>query len=351
MAPEGTEDVTRVPPSRRFLLALLLLLLGIAFFLVKPYLGALVLALLFGFLLHPLQRRLAPLVRWRTLSASILLLALTVAIVLPLVFIGQQLLEEAMGVARIVQQPGALEGYAANVLSRLGLPEERLAPTVGTAFERVASVIQGFVIEALASLPHGIASAIVFYFVLFFALRDGEEWLDLVGRLTPLQPDAKGELFALVGQRVRAITLGTFLVGVIQGVSAGLGWWFFGFPAPVFWGFVMTVIAVLPFGAPFLVMVPAGIFALATGNLFGGIGILVWAAVIVGLIDDVVRPWVVGRQAGVHPAIILVGTLGGLQLFGIAGFLLGPLLLSMVDPVLAVWAGARREARPMPPPS
>lgn len=188
---------------------------------------------------------------------------------------------------------------------------------------------------------HVVASLIVFFFLLFFVLRDGPALVEAVRRFTPLRERSKDRLLALVGRRTRAIVLGTFLVSVLQGVASGIGWWVFGFPAPFFWGFVITLVAVLPFGAPFLILVPASILAIVQGDLWQGIGLLAYSIVVVGLIDDLVRPWVVGRHSGIHPAIVLVGTLGGLVVFGASGFVLGPLLLGLVGPVLEAWADDR----------
>jgi len=187
-----------------------------------------------------------------------------------------------------------------------------------------------------------VASLVLFFFLLFFVLRDGEEFVELVKGFTPIRNEARERLFALIAARTKAISLGTFLVSIAQGVAAGLGWWFFGFPAPVFWAFVMTVIAVLPLGAPMVVIAPAGIIAILQGNYFAGIGLLVYGAVVVGLIDNILRPFVVSRGSDSHPAVILIGTIGGLAVFGVSGFLLGPLLLSLLGPVLRVWADEQR---------
>lgn len=342
MTHEGDEVSGPVPPNRGFLVGLVLLLLFVAFILIRPFLGAVVLALLIGFLMQPIHRRLVRLVRSPSVAATIGLLLFTVALVLPLVIIVNELRDEAATVVAFVQDPEGLAASIDSVAARLGVPQAQADSFLQRALSGLAGAVQGALVPTITAAVNLLAALILFFFLLWFTLRDGAAFVAAIKRLTPLRAEAKEHLFSLVAQRTKAIALGTFLVSLAQGIAAGLGWWFFGFPAPVFWGFVMTVIAVLPLGAPALVLVPAGIIALLQGNYFAGIGILVYGAVVVGLLDNFLRPFVVGRGSDAHPAIILVGTIGGLVVFGISGFLIGPLLLSMLGPVLEVWAEERR---------
>lgn len=339
---EGDETPGHAPPNTLFLSGLALLLLVLTFVLARPFLGAIVLALLFSFLLHRPFESLVRLVRLRSLAAGIMLILFAAAVFGPVAFIVTHLAQDAGIVVELARDPQRVEAALARALAPFGIERSQVADLVAQAVERVAGLLQGALLGLLASAVHLLTALLVFFFLLFFGLRDGGRAYRALRRLIPLRKPAKDHLLALVGQRTRAIALGAFLVGLVQGVAGGLGWWFFGFPAPVFWGFVITVFAVLPFGPPFFIMAPAGIIALLNGDWFAGIGMLVWAGVIVGVVDDLLRPYLIGKRSGVHPAVILVGTLGGLFVFGVAGFLIGPLLLSMVGPVLQVWAQERR---------
>lgn len=331
-------------PSQKFILALALILLGLTLYLAWPYLGAIVLALLLGFLLHPLYLRTRRLVRYPTLAASIVLALVTVILFVPLFFLARALADEIVLVATTLQNPGTLELAMERALQPLGVTPAESAQILGRMGEALGAALEARAIPTLAALWHLFASLIVFFILLFFVIRDGEHFLLGLRRLTPLPRQHKMRLYRLMAERTRAITLGTFLIAIIQGVAGALGWWFFDLPAPVFWGFVMTIIGVLPLGAPFMVLVPGAIWLLIQGNIFGGVGLLVYTGAVVGLIDDFARPYVVGRTAGVHPAVILIGTLGGIAVFGPSGFLLGPLLLSLLQPILQVWSEMREEA-------
>lgn len=340
MTHEGDEVSGPVPHSRGFLIGLVLLLLFVAFVLVRPYLGAVVLAVLIGFLMQPIHRALLRVVRSPSLAAFVGLALVAFALVIPIVFIAQQLRDEAAMVVAFVQDPQGLERAIDDLGARVGI--ESTEGFLERGLAALAAALQGRLASSLATVIDVVAGFVLFFFLLFFVLRDGAAAARAVRRLTPLRPAARERLYVLIGQRTKAIALGTFLVSIAQGVAAGIGWWFFGFPAPVFWAFVMTVIAVLPLGAPMLVMVPAGVIAILQGDYFAGIGILVYGTVVVGLLDNLLRPFVVGRGGDAHPSIILIGTIGGLAVFGVSGFLLGPLLLSLLGPVLEVWAEDRR---------
>jgi predicted PurR-regulated permease PerM len=335
-------------PSRRFLLAILLLLLLLSAYVARPFLAALLFAVLFGYLLQRPQRWLEKRVRWKGAAAGILLLAVALAFVLPVTFVGMSLVDQARDAADAFESPEAAKRYVAQALVRLGVPNETAESLPDRAIEGGAGFVQGLLGQTLGALFDFFTGLIVFFFMLYYVLVDGPRFMAFLRENTPIDGKHRERLFLVAGERVRAIMLGAVLVSIIQGVAAAIGWWIFGFPNPIFWGFVMTILAVLPFAGPILIMAPAAVFALLQGDVFAGIGLLAWAAVVVGLVDNFARPFVVGRKSDVHPSIILVGTLGGLIVFGVSGFVLGPLIMGLVPPVLEAWHDATTGEEPTP---
>jgi predicted PurR-regulated permease PerM len=295
-------------------------------------------------------------VRWRPVAATIVLLLVLVSIVGPLAFIGYRLTLDAAALAQEASSgDGGFEGAAVRALTGLGLSEAAARDAIGRAVASGADLLKAAALPTITALLSVLVNIAVFFFLLYFVLTDGERMAAFVRAALPLPKGRSEILLGTIAGRTRALFLGTFLVSIVQGVLAGLGWWFFGFPAPFFWGFVITFLTILPGGAPFLILVPAGVLALLQGNYFAGIGILVYGAVVVGTVDNLARPYIVGRSSDVHPAIVFLGTLGGLAVFGATGFIIGPLVVSMVGPVLAEWAVERRavaegEPEPAPPP-
>lgn len=319
--------------SRRFLLGSLAALAAVSFLILVPFLSGIVFALAAGFVLQRPFRALARWVRWRPLAAGLMVLLVVVALFLPLAFVAWQLVGEAQGIVQQAGHGGYNETFRSGLAS-LGVPDATAAKLAGQGAAGAAGLLQQFALGALGKLPRALANVGIFLLVLFFILLSGEGLGEWVRRSIPLPPARRDRLLATVAKRVRALFLGTFLVALVQGSVATLGWWLLGFPNPLFWGFVMTLLAVIPGIGPMLVLAPAALIALLTGRPLAGAILLAYGIAVVGVVDNVVRSLVVGRGSSVHPALILLGTLGGLLVFGLTGFILGPLVLSMVAPVL-----------------
>ncbi|HWG91033.1 MAG TPA: AI-2E family transporter, partial [Candidatus Thermoplasmatota archaeon] len=332
------------PKSReqRFLFGLTLVLLVAALLVAWPYRSAVLLAVVLGFLLQRPYQFLLRHLRWKPVAAGAMLLLVAVAIVLPFAFIGASLAEEVQQVASNLQRNG-FQAEAESFASRLGVPDHVVGPAFAQAQQVAGGFLQGMGLQLVWRTVDFLLGTLVFFFLLYFLLKDGPALLGWLRRVSPLDNVRTNRLLKRSGENTRAIVLGTLVVGLVQGVAAGVGWWIFGFPQPVFWGFVMTLIAILPFAGPFFVFMPAGIWAIAQGDLFSGVGLIVWGVVLVGLIDDVVRPVVIGKRSGVHPAIILLGIVGGVPFFGFTGFILGPLILSLFPLVLEAWSRPENE--------
>lgn len=336
-------DETPVAEARaaRFLLAALAVLAVASIFIVWPFLTGAVFALVVGFLLQRPYRWLRRTVRSRIVAATLLVLATVVVVVAPLVGIVYAVLDDAVDVLRAIERAGGLRIAIVSALAGLGVPEATAAQLYADSIEGLAGLAQAAVIPTLTHLGSAAANIGVFLFLLFFILLEGEALAAYVGRAMPLPEDRRRHLLAQVSGRVRALFLGTFLVALVQGTIATIGWWALGFPAPIFWGFVMTILAVIPAVGPIIVMLPAGIIAIAQGDLWQGIGLIAYGVVVVGFSDNLVRPYIIGRTSDVHPTLVLLGTLGGLLVFGTTGFLLGPLVLSMIEPVVTEWESIR----------
>lgn len=325
--------------SSRFLLAALVVLGVTSLLILKPFLSGTIFALVVGYLLHGPFRRLTRVVKYPSLAAAILVLVVLVAVVLPLVVIGWELFNQ--GKAVVEGGGGDAVDAVVGALAGLGIDEATARSLLSSSLAQAGEFVKAAALPTLGALAGLAANIGVFVFLLYFVLVGGERLLAFLSHAMPLDAARREHLLLTIGGRVRALFLGTFLVSILQGVAAGIGWWLLGFPSPVFWGFVMTLLAVIPAVGPILVMAPAGLIALAQGNVFAGVGIILYGLVVVGLIDNVARPFVVGRSTDVHPGVVLLGTLGGLVVFGATGFILGPLFLSMVAPVLHEWESLR----------
>ena len=155
-----------------------------------------------------------------------------------------------------------------------------------------------------------------------------------ISKAVPLQGDQKQALFQKFAIVVRAMIKGTIFVAIIQGTLGGLIFWALGIHAPVLWGVMMALLSLLPAVGAAVVWFPVAIYLLATGSVWQGIVLLAFGAGVIGLVDNVLRPYLVGKDTRMPDYIVLISTLGGIVTFGLSGFVLGPLIAAMF---IAVW--------------
>jgi predicted PurR-regulated permease PerM len=320
----------------RFLLGAIALFAFISYLVVRPYLGAIALGVIFGYLLYGPYRKLEARLRRPRLAAG-LMVALTLLLLVTPVAIGAAIFFEDL-----VALPGTLanvpvERHVARALSAVGADDVEAAAVVATVLENLQAIAADLVAASFFGVIEFFIGLFIFIFILFFALLQGAELVDFVRRATPLDDRRTQRLLRETGRAIDAIFRGEILVAIVQGVVAGVGWWLFGLPAPFIWGFVMMVLAILPWVGPALVMAPAGIYLLAQGEVVRGVLLLVYALAIVGLVDNFLRPIVIGKRGKIHIAIVAVGIVGGLALFGVVGIFLGPLVLALLRAFLIVW--------------
>lgn len=332
------------PPTNLIFVVALLLILGVlSFLLFLPFLTYILLGLLIVYLTFPLFTRLAKWTKRPRLAAMIVLLTVVLAVVVPTGFLGWRLLKEAQGFAAGFTPEAAeaqIDSMAAGILRLVG--QEPTNVTYGKAVvEAVVPAAQGYVRAHVADLL-GIVTAFfvgmfILAFVIYYGLIDGPRLVGYLTEVLPLSGQQSTQLLGDVRRTLDAVFLGQIVGAVFQGVLGAIGLLLFGVPGVLVWGLVMMILSVIPFLGAFLVWAPAGVWLLATGHTWQGIGLLAWGAILVSNVDNFVKPLLVSAKAQIHPVVVLVGVLGGLLVFGVMGFVLGPLVLSLFVAVLDFW--------------
>jgi len=183
----------------------------------------------------------------------------------------------------------------------------------------------------------------LFLYMMFFFLRDGPTILNKMLYYLPLSESSERRLLDKFTSVARATIKGTFLIGIIQGTLAGLAFWIIGIESALFWGTVMTVLSVIPGVGTAFVWVPAVIILAVTGHLGKAIGLLLYCALLVGSVDNLLRPRFVGKDTRMPEFLIFLGTIGGISFFGIAGFLIGPIVAALFVTVWEIYGETFRE--------
>lgn len=306
-----------------------------------PFMAALVWAMTLAVMFAPVERRLHARTRSPTLAASLTLLLAGVAVVIPVVAVTAALINEII--------KGA--GSYGSLLSPEGLAGLRQGqPRLAALFDRLdqwfelpqllsAATSQlgrwsGQVVQGSAT---GLVNLLLTFYFLFYLLRDREKAIAAVQRNIPL---SQTEFTGLLGRSVQTVfasVYATAAVAALQGFLGGMMFWILGLPSPAFWGVVMGLLAIVPFLGAFLIWVPAAIGLALAGHWGPALLLVVWGTLVVGLIDNIIYPILVGKRLSLHPMLSFIAIVGGLLLFGAHGIVLGPLIVALAQALLEIW--------------
>jgi predicted PurR-regulated permease PerM len=173
-------------------------------------------------------------------------------------------------------------------------------------------------------------------------LRDGKALADRIRRIVPLRADQKAALFGRFADVVRATVKGGILVAIAQGTLGGLAFWFLGIHAPLLWAVLMAFLSLLPAIGSGLVWVPVAIYLLASGAVWQGVALIVYGVLVIGLVDNLLRPFLIGKDAKLPDYVVLISTLGGIEVFGLNGFVIGPVIAAMFMVTWESFSAARQ---------
>ena len=325
------------------LMAITVLGLYLCYLMVLPFVPALTWALALALLFTPVQRWLESRVKHPSLAASVCVLGIGLIVVVPATFMAQRLVSEAVIGADTIR--ARLEsGEWQRVLD--GYP--RVAPLAHQIEQQIdlpgiISTIATWLTNAIASFVKGsvmqVVDVLLTFYLLFYFLRDRRAMLTTLRSLSPLSEASINKVFSHVGDTIHATIYGTLTVAVVQGTLGGVMFWWLGLPAPVLWGLVMGVLAVVPVLGAFIVWIPAAVFLALEGSFGKALILGVWGGVVVGGIDNVIYPILVGNRLKLHTIPAFMAIVGGLLVFGSSGLILGPVTLTVTVLLLEIWRG------------
>jgi predicted PurR-regulated permease PerM len=227
------------------------------------------------------------------------------------------------------------------------LPEgDQILEQIQEAAEKTGPFLLGVLAAATRGTLNFFLQLFVFFYALFYFLADGHIILRRILHYIPLDPRQKEQLLERFISVTRATLKGSLLIGLIQGGLAGLAFWVAGVPGPAFWGAIMVVLSVLPAVGAALIWIPAVIYLILAGDVMAAIGLMAWCAVVVGTVDNFLRPRLIGRDARMSDLLILLSTLGGIVLFGAVGFIVGPIIAALFVTVWHIYGEVFRDWLP-----
>ena len=278
----------------------------------------------------------------RSLAAAVTVLIVIAIVILPLAMIATSLVQEASGlVAKIQSGEYNFGSYLQRVIDALpawatGLIERFKLTDLSALREKLASgLMKGGQVLAPQALSLGmntfefVISLGIMLYLLFFLLRDGRALAERIKEAIPLHGDQKAALFSRFADVVRATVKGGILVAIAQGTLGGIAFWFLGIHAALLWAVLMAFLSLIPAIGATLVWLPVAIYFLATGAVWQGIGLILYGVLVIGLVDNLLRPFLVGKGTKLPDYVVLISTLGGIEVFGLNGFVIGPLIAAM----------------------
>lgn len=324
---------------------------------IRSFLMAIFLAGLFSALARPLYKRLNTVFRGRrSLASMATLLLIILFVVLPLTgltgIVTAQAIKVGNSVKPWVQQQIAEPSY---VYSRLeALPFfDQIAPYRDVIFRKAGEMvgkISGFLINSIQSAAidtvNFIFMTFVFLYTMFFFLMDGDRLILKILYYLPLEDREERQMLDRFTSVARATLKGTAVIGILQGGLAGLAFFAVGIPSSVFWAVIMILLSVLPGIGTALVWVPAAIVLAANGHVVKAGGLFVFCGVVVGSLDNFLRPKLVGKDTQMHELLIFFGTLGGIIMFGFVGFIIGPIVAALFVTVWEIYGVAFSDLLP-----
>lgn len=318
-----------------FFIGLTLVVFAIVFFIFKPYLTPLFLAFVFYLVFKPLHRLVDRTCHGRKwLSALLTLVLIIVLVLIPFLVFGSLLFDDARNLYIALATGNYGTGVLQSLQDTIGSYVAVIAPGFTVDVSAYVSQVLGWVVDNIGSLFSGFVHFVIglalMLLALFYFFKDGESFKQKLLLYSPLDDAYDRDIFNHVERAVNSVVRGSLFVALVQGLLIAVGFWFTGIPDPVIWGAVGIVAALIPSVGTSLVMAPGILFLFFTGNLMQAGILFVWGALVVGMADNILRPMLITRSVPIHPLLILLSVLGGIGLFGLVGFVAGPVIVSLL---------------------
>jgi predicted PurR-regulated permease PerM len=342
----GMNETVRKQAAVVCLLGVAAIALYLCYLIAKPFLGPLVIAVMLAIVFHPFHARIQLFLRNPNAAAAVSTILVLLVVTIPVVVLGIPVRGELSAVVQSLNQQSGFQGGLSPYLARLG---ESLLKRLGdyanlSQLDPQAALLRGaeqasrYLLSISAAIVTNLFSfmldSVVVFFSLFFFFREGNSIRQGLCAMLPLDVIQTERLLAGISETMIANLYGGLAVGAAQGLLTGLAFWVVGLSAPILWALVTALASLVPVVGSALVWGPATILLFLGGHWVKALVLLGWGAAVVGQVDVVVRPYIVGSHIKVHTLLVFFALLGGVEAFGIVGIFIGPVVLSVTMAVL-----------------
>ncbi|MCF6277044.1 MAG: AI-2E family transporter [Candidatus Magasanikbacteria bacterium] len=328
-----------------FFFALIILLSIGMVYLLRPFFYPIFWAAIVAVIFYPIYRFTNKYLNSPGTSSIITIILFTVFLLLPLTLFSVLFINESVNLFDKISQRDVLGDVkiAADWINKTSLaPYVEIAQEKWTGYALNASeTVVVFLFTNIKNITQNSMRFIVMFFLMLYTLyyffKDGEKMLKRIVEISPLGNKYEKLLYKKFTSTTKATLKGTLIIGGIQGLIGGLTFWVVGIEGAFIWGVIMLVMSLIPAIGPFLIWFPAVIILLLTGNIWQGVVLLLVGSLFISSIDNLLRPIIVGKDTGLHPLIVLLSTLGGLLIFGISGFIIGPVIAALFLSIITIY--------------
>lgn len=327
-------------------IAFFALLIGVAIIfyrIVEPYLFALFWAAVISAVFYPMYKALLKRIKQKNITALLSVVIVMLVVLIPFSAILGLVINQGIETYNYLNNPETVANAQQTAQEWVDLPVvQRLIGDVDIS-ERIKGASSTIASTGLQWLKTGstntllaLVQLLVMLYSLYYFFKDGEDWLKRLMHLLPFGDKNEEVLYEKFASTGKATLKGTILLGGLQGTLGGILFAIVGIPSAAFWGLIMIVLSIIPAVGAFLVWFPAAIYLLATGSIWQGI-VLIAGGIVIGLLDNLLRPPLVGRDIQMHPMVILFSTIGGLTLFGVSGVVVGPIIAAFFLAIIQMY--------------
>ena len=354
--------ITKNIYSKYLFLSLFLILIYLSYRIIKPFISPIIIAGLLAYIFYPIYKRVYKKIKRKNLSSFIVTLIIIITITLPFSFILNSIIKEATVSSVIIKQritTGNILGVKCtdkdsficglSKYVREFTTDSRNRYYIDTTIKDISSFITKSITSFILEFPKRILDVIILFFIMFYLFRDGNLFLKKIKSLFPVKDQYKEQIVEQLNEVTYAILYGYIIIGLIQGVLGAFIFFVLGVSSPILWGIMIMLLSIIPFIGPTLIWVPASVFLFLTGYIdsdttvaLKGIILLVYGLLVFSPVDNILKPKIIGNKTEVHPTFIILGLIGGMIMFGFIGFLLGPLILTLLVTFIDIYEKERK---------
>ncbi len=326
--------------AQYFFFTLLVLTIICTVWIVAPFLSIIILAVALAVVFDPLYKKLTHIFGGKRTWFSALLTVLSFVVIVcgPLTLLGFLVFNESTALYNHLAGEGTYHAYVVSINDSLAkvLPAS-ITPDIETSLTNIFGMVSRNIASIFATTLNTVFSFLLLVLSMFYFLRDGARFRKFLMMVSPLQEKDDEQILSRLRDAINGVVRGYLLIALVQGILIGIGLVVFGVPNAAILGFVGAIASLVPSIGTALISVPVIIYLFVTGNTTAGVGFAIWAGALVGMVDNMLNPYLVSRKVQLPPLIILFAVLGGVSLLGPVGILIGPLVVSLLYALISIY--------------